>query len=150
MEGALQVVCYPPSATKVVYGNERRAGQSSFDPFAADFNAFPLARGAAPHACVLHPGDVLLVPRGWWVTTRQLTPGVQLRREWVSTGAHAAQFQAAISSSPSTQAQAQPGRVAGVEVAPPVSEENDIADDTSGDICEVRTPRHWSLPRVSH
>lgn len=136
MEGALQVVCYPPNDTKAVYGNERRPGQSSFDPFAADFNAFPLARGATPHACVLHPGDTLLVPRGWWVTTRQLTPGVLLRREWVSAGAHAAQFQAA--SAASAQAPAQPGRVAGVEVQPPASDEDSTADDTGQDIFVVR------------
>jgi len=140
----MQVACYAPGDTKAVYGNERLPGHSSFDPWAPDFAAFPQARGAKPHACVLKPGDVMLIPRGWWVATRQLTPGLALRHDWVSPGAHAARFQATLTSeSNSAQTVLRAERVAGVDIEPPTPTNGIEGDpnDPTLDIFEVCVER---------
>jgi hypothetical protein len=46
---------------------------SPFDPEAPDYEAFPLARQAAIAEVVVHPGDMLYVPAGWYHQVRALS-----------------------------------------------------------------------------
>jgi len=46
---------------------------SPFDPEAPDFDRFPLARQATLIECLVHPGDMLYVPAGWYHQVRALT-----------------------------------------------------------------------------
>lgn len=57
---------YPKEANAILFG-------SPFDPEAPDFDRFPLARQATMIECVVHPGDMLYVPAGWYHYVRALT-----------------------------------------------------------------------------
>ena len=56
---------YPREANAVLFG-------SPFDPEAPDFDRFPLARQATLIECIVHPGDMLFVPAGWYHQVRAL------------------------------------------------------------------------------
>jgi hypothetical protein len=57
---------YPREANAILFG-------SPFDPEAPDFERFPLARQATMIECIVHPGDMLYVPAGWYHQVRALT-----------------------------------------------------------------------------
>ncbi len=57
---------YPREANAILFG-------SPFDPEAPDFDMFPLARQACMIECIVHPGDMLYVPAGWFHQVRALT-----------------------------------------------------------------------------
>lgn len=57
---------YTTEANPVLFG-------SPFDPEAPDFDRFPLARQAALVEVIVHPGDLLYVPAGWYHQVRALT-----------------------------------------------------------------------------
>jgi hypothetical protein len=57
---------YPREANPILFG-------SPFDPEAPDFDRFPLARQAATVEVIVHPGDMLYVPAGWYHQVRALT-----------------------------------------------------------------------------
>jgi hypothetical protein len=57
---------YPSEANAILFG-------SPFDPEAPDFAKFPLARQATTIECMVHPGDMLYVPAGWYHQVRALT-----------------------------------------------------------------------------
>ncbi|MFZ4877807.1 cupin-like domain-containing protein [Janthinobacterium sp. Mn2066] len=57
---------YPSEANAILFG-------SPFDPEAPDFDKFPLARQASMVECIVHPGDMLYVPAGWYHQVRALT-----------------------------------------------------------------------------
>jgi hypothetical protein len=57
---------YPREANAILFG-------SPFDPEAPDFDLFPLARQATMIEVIVHPGDMLYVPAGWYHQVRALT-----------------------------------------------------------------------------
>jgi hypothetical protein len=57
---------YPREANAILFG-------SPFDPEAPDFDQFPLARQATMIEVIVHPGDMLYVPAGWYHQVRALT-----------------------------------------------------------------------------
>lgn len=57
---------YPKEANAILFG-------SPFNPESPDFDAFPLARQASMIECIVHPGDMLYVPAGWYHYVRALT-----------------------------------------------------------------------------
>jgi hypothetical protein len=57
---------YPREANAILFG-------SPFDPEAPDFEQFPLARQATMIEVIVHPGDMLYVPAGWYHQVRALT-----------------------------------------------------------------------------
>ena len=57
---------YPRAANPLLFG-------SPFDPEAPDFDTFPLARQAAMTELIVHPGDMLYVPAGWYHQVRALS-----------------------------------------------------------------------------
>ncbi|QYF92651.1 cupin-like domain-containing protein [Massilia sp. PAMC28688] len=57
---------YPRQANAILFG-------SPFDPEAPDYARFPLARHAALVEVIVHPGDMLYVPAGWYHQVRSLT-----------------------------------------------------------------------------
>ena len=40
--------------------------QSPIDPFDVDYDKYPELLKATPHAFVLEPGEIVLVPKNWW------------------------------------------------------------------------------------
>ncbi|SHN44099.1 Cupin-like domain-containing protein [Duganella sacchari] len=57
---------YPREANPILFG-------SPFDPEAPDYTQFPLARQATMIEVIVHPGDMLYVPAGWYHQVRALT-----------------------------------------------------------------------------
>lgn len=57
---------YPREANPILFG-------SPFNPEAADFGQFPLARQALMVECMVNPGDMLYVPAGWYHQVRALS-----------------------------------------------------------------------------
>jgi hypothetical protein len=73
--GSKRIMLAPPHHDEFLYpkaANPILAG-SPFDPEAPDYERFPLARHATVIECIVHPGDMLYVPAGWYHQVRALT-----------------------------------------------------------------------------
>ncbi|QOY94109.1 cupin-like domain-containing protein [Massilia sp. UMI-21] len=72
--GRKRIFLAPPHHDAFLYANEANPVLfgSPFDPEAPDFDAYPLARGAATVACTVEPGELLYVPAGWFHQVRAL------------------------------------------------------------------------------
>lgn len=64
---------YPSEASAILFG-------SPFNPEAPDFEQFPLARQALMIECIVHPGELLYVPAGWYHQVRSLTFSLSANR----------------------------------------------------------------------
>jgi len=73
--GSKRIFLSPPHHDQFLYPREANAilFGSPFDPEAPDFAQFPLARQAAMVEVLVHPGDMLYVPAGWYHQVRALT-----------------------------------------------------------------------------
>jgi len=73
--GSKRIFLAPPHHDEFLYPREANAllFGSPFDPEAPDFERFPLARRAALVELVVHPGDMLYVPAGWFHQVRSLS-----------------------------------------------------------------------------
>jgi hypothetical protein len=73
--GSKRIFLSPPHHDEFLYPNPANAilFGSPFDPEAPDFEKFPLARQATMIEVIVHPGDILYVPAGWYHQVRSLT-----------------------------------------------------------------------------
>jgi hypothetical protein len=73
--GTKRIFLAPPHHDEFLYTREANPVLfgSPFDPEAPDYEAFPLARQAAIAEVVVHPGDMLYVPAGWYHQVRALS-----------------------------------------------------------------------------
>ncbi|WP_317205305.1 cupin-like domain-containing protein [Janthinobacterium sp.] len=73
--GTKRIFLAPPHHDEFLYTREANAilFGSPFDPEAPDFEKFPLARQASMIECIVHPGELLYVPAGWYHQVRALT-----------------------------------------------------------------------------
>jgi hypothetical protein len=73
--GSKRIFLAPPHHAEYLYPSEANAilFGSPFDPEAPDFDRFPLARQATTIEVIVHPGDMLYVPAGWYHQVRALT-----------------------------------------------------------------------------
>ncbi|MHA4870406.1 cupin-like domain-containing protein [Duganella sp. PWIR1] len=73
--GSKRIFLSPPHHDEFLYPREANAilFGSPFDPEAPDYEQFPLARQAAMLEVIVHPGDMLYVPAGWYHQVRALT-----------------------------------------------------------------------------
>jgi hypothetical protein len=80
--GSKRIFLAPPHHDAFLYTREANPVLfgSPFDPEAPDFDAFPLARQAAIVECVVHPGEMLYVPAGWYHQVRALTFSLSANR----------------------------------------------------------------------
>ena len=76
--GSKEYVVYSPAQTPWLYPRPGiEANKSSVDDLDhPDLARFPLFARAVPGRCVLHPGEMLFVPSGWWHTARILEPSI--------------------------------------------------------------------------
>ena len=72
--GTKRIFLVPPHHDKFLYVREANPVLfgSPFDPEQPDFEAYPLARHAAPVEIIVEPGDMLYVPAGWYHQVRAL------------------------------------------------------------------------------
>lgn len=96
MHGSKHVILFPPSQLDTLYpfpiyrqirhGLAIRPGYSQVYPDRPDLEAFPLFREAMRHRheVVIHPGDVLFIPAGWWheITTLGQEMVCSVNRFW--------------------------------------------------------------------
>jgi hypothetical protein len=80
--GSKRIFLAPPHHDAFLYTREANPVLfgSPFDPEAPDFDAYPLARQAAIIDCVIHPGELLYVPAGWYHQVRALTFSLSANR----------------------------------------------------------------------
>lgn len=80
--GSKRIFLSPPHHDKFLYPREANAilFGSPFDPEAPDFGKFPLARQATMIECIMHPGELLYVPAGWYHQVRALTFSLSANR----------------------------------------------------------------------
>ena len=73
--GSKRIFLSPPHHDEFLYPSEANAilFGSPFNPEAPDFDKFPLARQATMIECIVHAGDMLYVPAGWYHQVRALT-----------------------------------------------------------------------------
>lgn len=73
--GSKRIFLAPPHHDAFLYTREANSllFGSPFDPETPDFAQFPLARQAAMVDLIVHPGDMLYVPAGWYHQVRALT-----------------------------------------------------------------------------
>jgi hypothetical protein len=77
--GDKEFVVYPPSDSPYLYPSPKRANHSLVDdPHLQDLQRFPLLARATQYRGVLHPGDMVFVPCGWWHTARALSPSISV------------------------------------------------------------------------
>ena len=73
----------PTAGSSAAAGATERS-QSPIDPLDPDFERFPGYRDARIFVAVCRPGDVILIPRGWWHYAVSLDPGVTVMRNFWS------------------------------------------------------------------
>jgi hypothetical protein len=80
--GSKRIFLAPPHHGQFLYPREANAllFGSPFDPEAPDFDRFPLARQASMIECIVHPGDMLYVPAGWYHQVRSLAFSLSANR----------------------------------------------------------------------
>ncbi|MCC6069986.1 cupin-like domain-containing protein [Massilia sp. GCM10020059] len=80
--GSKRIFLSPPHHDEFLYPREANAilFGSPFDPESPDYTQFPLARNASMIECVVHPGDMLYVPAGWYHQVRALTFSLSANR----------------------------------------------------------------------
>jgi hypothetical protein len=80
--GSKRIFLAPPHHDEFLYPREANAllFGSPFDPEAPDFDKFPLARAASTIECIVHPGDMLYVPAGWYHQVRSLAFSLSANR----------------------------------------------------------------------
>ncbi|WP_020655899.1 cupin-like domain-containing protein [Massilia niastensis] len=80
--GSKRIFLAPPHQDEFLYTREANPilFGSPFDPKAPDFEKFPLARQATPIECIVHPGDLLYVPAGWYHQVRSLSFSLSANR----------------------------------------------------------------------
>eukprot|EP00741_Cyanophora_paradoxa_P012322 tig00000169_g11907.t1 len=76
---------YPPEEGPRLYPHEPPSlltNTSQADVERADLARFPLLAGARCVECVLGPGEMLFIPRGWWHYVRSLDPSFSVSFWW--------------------------------------------------------------------
>jgi len=73
--GSKRIFLAPPHHDEFLYTREANAVLfgSPFNPEAPDYERYPLARQAAMTEVIVHPGDMLYVPAGWYHQVSALT-----------------------------------------------------------------------------
>ncbi len=70
-------VFYPTDQNPLLYGGK-------VNPFAPDYDKYPLYRKADPMICVQNPGDVIFTPSGWYHAVLNMEMGVSLTENFIN------------------------------------------------------------------
>ncbi len=77
--GDKEFILFAPEDGPCLYPSPLQANHSRIkDPTSPDLTEFPLAARATCHRVMLHPGDMVFVPCGWWHTARVVTPSISV------------------------------------------------------------------------
>jgi len=77
--GIKEYTIFPPDQSAFLYPDSRNKSTISVDDIDhVDLEKFPLFAQATPIRVLLHPGEVLAVPAGWWHMTKIITPSITI------------------------------------------------------------------------
>mmetsp|Transcript_16977 Transcript_16977/g.32524 ORF Transcript_16977/g.32524 Transcript_16977/m.32524 type:complete len:118 (+) Transcript_16977:2092-2445(+) len=87
-------VCFSPNDTQYLYQmeSEVETSQSPVDPLAPDHSQFPEYKKATPFVFILHPGEVILIPKGWWHYAVALETSITAQRNWYHAASNGKDF----------------------------------------------------------
>jgi hypothetical protein len=92
LEGAKRIAIYPPWEKHLLYTDEHQSASGELhlplDPFAPDYERYPLLRQATPRFVDVYPGEVLFLPAFWWHHVVALSPSSQAVSSWYSALHH--------------------------------------------------------------
>jgi lysine-specific demethylase 8 len=78
VHGRKRVILVPLRQTHLVYPFIDNIVNSRVDPEHLDAGRFPRFARASVSTCVVGPGDVLYIPRGWWHYLRSESPSISI------------------------------------------------------------------------
>ncbi|KAG7667968.1 hypothetical protein Ndes2526B_g01617 [Nannochloris sp. 'desiccata'] len=92
IKGRKLFILYPPSDTQNLYplDTEIETVQSPIDPLRPDTDRWPNIKNAHPVACILQPGEAVVIPQGWWHYAVALDKSITLQRNFYHAGSNAA------------------------------------------------------------
>lgn len=68
---------------------EVETAQSPIDPLQPDLEKYPEYRKASPIACILSPGEAILIPKGWWHYAVALDRSITVQRNFYEGASNA-------------------------------------------------------------
>ncbi|WNG28211.1 cupin-like domain-containing protein [Cystobacter fuscus] len=83
IRGHKQFVLAAPDQAPFLYPSPKDPNASLVDPEHLDLEKFPLLRQARFQETVLGPGELLLIPGGWWHLVHALEPCISISNDWV-------------------------------------------------------------------
>ena len=77
-------ILVPPSSTPLLHplASEKETQQSPIDPLHPDVKRWPSYKDAKAMACILNPGEAILIPKGWWHYAVSLDRSITLQRNF--------------------------------------------------------------------
>jgi chloride channel 7 len=92
IKGRKLFILYPPSDTHNMYPleTEIETVQSPIDPLCPDAERWPNIKNAHPVACIVQPGEAVVIPQGWWHYAIALDKSITLQRNFYHAGSNAA------------------------------------------------------------
>ena len=80
--GKKQFIVYEPEQVKFMYPEKEHPWKSGIkDYHKPDFDKYPLFKNAKPISDVVHPGETIFVPKGWWHTAKSLEPTISIAQD---------------------------------------------------------------------
>jgi hypothetical protein len=80
--GRKEFIVYEPGQEQYLYPEKEHPWKSSIDRYyEPDYEKYPLFRNARPIRDVVHPGETIFVPKGWWHTARSLEPSISIAQD---------------------------------------------------------------------
>lgn len=91
IEGRKLFILLPPSATEALkpLPTEKETIQSGLDPLQPDIEAWPKYTTAGAIACVVEPGEAVVIPEGWWHWAVALETSITYQRNFYNSGTNA-------------------------------------------------------------
>jgi hypothetical protein len=83
VRGLKEFVLAAPDQAPFLYPSAEDPNASLVDPEHPDLEKFPLLRQARFQQTVLAPGELLLIPGGWWHLVHALEPCISISNDWV-------------------------------------------------------------------
>ena len=84
VSGRKLFILLPPTDTKYLYPltSEVETVQSPICPLCPDLQQWSSYQNAHPLACILHPGEAIIIPRGWWHYAVSLDTSITVQRNF--------------------------------------------------------------------
>jgi hypothetical protein len=80
--GRKQFIVYPPEDARYMYPDPEHPWMSTIEHYwNPDFNKYPDFAKARPVTDVIHPGETIFVPKGYWHTAKSLEPTISIAQD---------------------------------------------------------------------